>query len=136
MSFAGIPSTSSASSSAGVHHHHGGKGGGADMKALSDALSAGDTAGAQKAYAKLQSDFSKNAPQGASATQGSQSQGQQDFTALGKALQSGDIAGAQKAFASMGADFKAAHHHTPTQPSSTQVDKDGDNDGSTFSVAA
>jgi ribosomal protein S20 len=139
------------------HHHHGGSAnsttrasqagssseqdsqisqGSKDLADLQSALTSGDVAGAQKAFASLQQDLQNTAKAGQdhlqqsttdnSTTQGAGattttspnshiSQGLKDFQTLQTALSTGDLAGAQQAFASLQQDLqnmgRARHHH-------------------------
>jgi len=86
---------------------------------LSQALSSGNLAAAQTAFATIQ----QNAPQG-STSQGAQGTSSQNsrqaaFAALGQALQSGDLAGAQEAFAQLQQTGGHHHHHHESQSATT-----------------
>ena len=103
----------------------------ADFNSLSEALSSGDLAGAQKAFAALQNDKPAGGPHthrhqggsgGASAAGGSTND---PFAAIGKALQSGDLQAAQSAFAQIQSAAKA-RSSSPAQKN----DGDGDDQGS------
>jgi hypothetical protein len=99
-----------------------------DFEALSQALSAGDLAGAQSAFSALQQDLANIGQGQATPPAGQTSQtGQGSFSsalqALGQALSSGDLSGAQSAFAQLQQDIQKVaqghHHHHHPQGGST-----------------
>lgn len=114
-----------------------------DFSALGQALSAGDLAGARKAFAALQADSGniKAASQTAGAQNGKGGSTGDLFAALKKALDSGDLAGAQQAFAAL-VQARASHQRPEAAQAATTAtgtDADGDDDatvGSTVDVRA
>lgn len=129
-----------------------------DFGQLAQALQAGDLAGAQKAYADLQS-LQQNNQSGTNSAASANSSAdpiQNDFQALGQALASGDLTQAQTDFAQLQNDVKSAlqkeggfpglgaahrghhHHHHPEvqdQSSSTSITNPADGTGSDSSNA-
>jgi len=105
-----------------------------DFSQLAQALQSGDLAGAQTAYANLQS-LQQNSQTGSNPTSGASGNPlQNDFAALGQALASGNLSQAQSDFAQLQSDFKSAlqnaagslgigaahrghHHHHPVASS-------------------
>lgn len=110
---------------------------GQDFKALGNALQSGDLAGAQQAFAALQTDTQtiQSTQQPQSQLSGQNSPVSQDFKTLESALNSGDLSGAQKAFATVQQDVQAARkshghhghhvHQAPAAQSTTQDDNNG-----------
>jgi len=79
-----------------------------DFSQLAQALQSGDLAGAQKAYANLQS-LQPGGQSGSSLSSNSTANPiQNDFSALGQALASGNLSQAQNAFSQLQIDFKTA----------------------------
>lgn len=86
-----------------------------DFSNLAQALQSGDLAGAQKAYADLQS-LQQNSPAGSNARSNSNGNPvQSDFAALGQALASGNLSQAQSDFSKLQSDFKSALQNTAQQ---------------------
>jgi hypothetical protein len=96
-----------------------------DFAALSQALSSGNLAGAQQAYAAFQQDMqgiqsAQGTVQSTSAAGSTQNTLQGDLSAVGQALQSGNLTAAQNAFANLQQGMQSAqsqnqtghaHHH-------------------------
>jgi hypothetical protein len=114
---------------------------------LQQAVSSGNTQGAQQAYDSLSKLIQNNANAKGGQPFGGNTTLQKDFSALGDALKTGDKNQIQAAYAQFAQDLqaaRAAHHHhhnggtaatNNSSSSSTQsADSDGDNDGSTTSV--
>ena len=80
-----------------------------DLRQLSQALNAGDLAGAQQAFSAIQT-LAQSSPF-ANSDAFAISQRQQDFSAVGQAIQSGNLAGAQQAFPQLKSTFSGHHHH-------------------------
>ena len=142
MAIDGISGSSSAQSAMAAYYKQRQQ----DFSALGQALSAGNLAGAQKAFAALQTDLGniKAASQNAGAQNGTGGSTGDLFAALKKALDSGDVAGAQKAFAALVQARTSQHRPDAAQAAAAGTttggtDADGDDDGtvgSTISVRA
>jgi hypothetical protein len=100
------------------------------FNSLDQALSGGDLAGAQSAFATLQSlapKDGKSPPPG-----GADDPMAKDMAAVSSALQKGDLSAAQSAFATLKSDMAAhkGHHHPKAQ------DADGDAASTTTSTSS
>ncbi len=93
-----------------------------DFQSLQQALKAGNLAGAQKAYASLQSD-SANGPQPPAGSAAANY-----IEELGDALDAGDLSGAQDAFSSLQTEFQNARQ--ARGPHGPPPDGGGDKDSS------
>jgi hypothetical protein len=113
-----------------------------EMKAIRDALAAGDLGQAQKAFGDLQQLTQSVSPVGTtdgSATARPNNSFVDALKSLGEALQSGNLETAQVAFGKFRHMLNPGHRGTPVLPPSDgtpqpvpggSVDADGDNDGS------
>lgn len=96
-----------------------------DMEALQKALSSGDLAGAQQAFAQFKQDF-HGAHNGHALFQtGVSDTLKQDLQGLQSALKSGDLAGAQQAFAQFKQDFQSLQQAPKEPPVPAGTDGDG-----------
>lgn len=101
-----------------------------DLQALQQALSSGDLAGAQQAFAQFKQDF-HGAHHGRALFQtGVSDTLKQDLQQLQSALKSGDLAGAQQVFTQFKADFKSQQ----APPKEPPVSADGDSDSGGLST--
>jgi hypothetical protein len=105
-----------------------------DMQALQQALSSGDLAGAQQAFAQFKQDFHAAHDGHALYQTGVSDTLKQDLQSLQSSLKSGDLAGAQQAFAQFKSDFKAQQAAAKEPPVSARADSDGASVLSTGSI--
>jgi hypothetical protein len=102
-----------------------------DMEALQKALSSGDLAGAQQAFAQFKQDF-HGAHNGHALFQtGVSDTLKQDLQGLQSALKSGDLAGAQQAFAQFKQDFQNLQQAKNQPPAFIANDGDADSGSKT-----
>jgi TolA-binding protein len=96
-----------------------------DLQQLQQALSSGDLAGAQQAFAQFKQDFHAAHNGRALFQTGVSDTLKQDLQTLQSALKSGDLAGAQQAFTQFKSDFKAQQGPPKEPPVSAQSDSNG-----------
>lgn len=107
-----------------------------DMQALQQALSSGDLAGAQQAFAQFKQDFHAAHDGHALFQTGVSDTLKQDLQQLQTALKSGDLAGAQQAFAQFKSDFKSQQAPPKEPPVSTDGDSDSTQSTGSINVLA